>query len=464
MGGRVAARPLRLSLSLTGAVAAYSQAPAGIFRAQSGRQRSRLIGDSMFRSAALQIPAFRRLWVGQAVSQFGDALYGLLFLFMVDRLTGSAAMVGFVGALQALPFLVLGPYAGALADRIDRKRVMLLADLSSALLLFGFAALLFFMPRPPIAVVFSVAFLLASINVFFLPAKSAAIPALVPAEHLMEANSLSSATQNMMPMIGIALSGAALGLLYGLYPGVFFIAAASLNALSFLYSGFCIAGLPSILPDREGATARHPMHDALDGFKFLQRDHVLKVHLVLSCCLNLFISPYMVVFVAANRRWFGGQFSTLAIGEASFLFFVVVTTLFIRKRAFTRPTLGFIWGLGLIGLCVAAMGLNRSFAAYCFWNCLCGVLFPFAQIPMATFIQLRVPDAYRGRVGSAMTLATVGVGPLSMGAAGWLLDRLSLPTVFAIMGLGMGAAAFAGALDSPFRLQRMPETPAAKVE
>ena len=170
----------------------------------------------------LEIRAFRRLWVGQAVSQFGDALYTLLFLFMVDKLTGKAAMVGYVGALEAAPFLLFGPYAGVLADRLDRRRIMLFADLVSALVLAGLCVVLLVYPKPHVGVIFAAAFLLSTVNAFFAPAKSAAIPALVPAERLMEANALSAATQHLMPLLGLGISGVGLGLLYALYPNLFF--------------------------------------------------------------------------------------------------------------------------------------------------------------------------------------------------------------------------------------------------
>src|SRR4051812_33398009 len=120
----------------------------------------------------LEIRAFRRLWLGQAISQFGDALYSLLFLFMVDKLTGKAAMVGDVGAIQAAPFLLFGPYAGLVADRLDRRRVMLFADLASAAILALLCVQLLVNPRPPTVIVFAAAFLLSSVNTFFLPAKS----------------------------------------------------------------------------------------------------------------------------------------------------------------------------------------------------------------------------------------------------------------------------------------------------
>src|SRR5262249_9673205 len=157
--------------------------------------------------------AFRRLWIGQAVSQFGDAFYGLLFLFMVDRLTGSPALVGVVGALEALPFLCFSPLAGVLADRLGRRELMLCTGPCRAGVLLALGGFLLVHTRPPLVLLLVTPFLLSLINVFFAPAKSAAIPSLVPTDRLMEANALSTATQSLMPLLGLGLSGSVLGLL-----------------------------------------------------------------------------------------------------------------------------------------------------------------------------------------------------------------------------------------------------------
>jgi DHA3 family macrolide efflux protein-like MFS transporter len=403
----------------------------------------------------LEIRAFRRLWVGQAVSQFGDALYALLFLFMVDKLTGKAAMVGYVGALQAAPFLLVGPYAGVIADRFDRKRVMLFADLSSALILVALCGVLLVNSRPPVTVIFAAAFLLSLVNSFFLPAKSAAIPALVPAERLMEANALSAATQNLMPLLGIGFSGAVLGILYALYPNLFFLVAAGVNALSFLCSAACIAGLPALRPQR-GDTEKRALHEMAEGFRLIWRDHVLRVSLIMGFFLNLFISPFMVAFIAVNRAWFGGSFLTLAGNEAAFMGAMVVTSLLAGKLKIARPGLSFVLGMIAVGLLVAFMGYSRAYAGFVLLNVFCGMALPFATLPLNTYIQLRVPDAFRGRVNSANSMAAQGIVPLSMGTAGLLLDRIGLTALFLLMGLGFCTTALAGMMDAGFRNARMP--------
>ena len=399
----------------------------------------------------LELRDFRRLWIGQAVSQFGDALYGLLFLFMVDKLTGQAAMVGYVGALESLPFVLFSPTAGAIADRMDRRRVMLTADVVSAVVLVGLSGLLLVNPTPPIAIVFVAACSLALVNTFFAPAKSAAIPALVPADRLMEANALSSATQSMMPLFGLALSGTVLGLLYKLYPHYFFFAAALLNALTFLFSAANIARLPRLLPKHGEAGKKSALHDILEGFRFLRADAVLSMTLVLNFFFHLCIAPFMVVYIAVNRAWFGGQFGTLAMCEASFMLAMVVSSLVVGRRRYARPTHNYIWGWSLAGLTVVAMAFSRPFWLFAFWNVICGLIIPFAALPLETYVQLRVPDAFRGRVNSAMRMAQRGVAPVAMGLAGWLLDRLGPTKMFLIMGAGISVSALVGLASRPFR-------------
>ena len=233
----------------------------------------------------LRVPAFRNLWVGQAISQLGDSLYYLVFLFMVDRLTGDPKMVGMAGVAQTLPFLLLSPYAGVLADRADRRRIMLGADVFSAITLFLFALLVWRNPTPPAWTLIATGAALSCINVFFAPAKSAAIPQVVPPDLLTPANALSLATQNLMPMLGIALSGTLLGALYLISPSYFFLGAILLNALSFAVSALFVARLPTLTPARSATSlgmAAQGLQDLKEGLHYLRGQTTLIVMVVLN--------------------------------------------------------------------------------------------------------------------------------------------------------------------------------------
>lgn len=404
----------------------------------------------------LAVRPFRNLWIGQAISQLGDALYYLVFVFMVDKLTGNATLVGITAAIQALPYVFFGLQAGVLADRHDRRRILLFSDVSSALLLLGFAGLLLGWSKPPVAAIFLIAFLLNTVNVFFAPAKSAAIPRLVRPDLLVQANALSMATQNLMPMIGIGLSGAVLGGLYAVAPDMFFLSAVLLNAVSFLISASFLRTLPALPPER--GEVPHPWQDLRDGLTFIRRNASLKVLLLTSVMSQFFIAPFMVAYVVVNREWFGGNYWTLALCEFTFFLAMVGSSLAVGRFAPRKAGSAFIWGITLTGLTVAGMALSRSFGWFVFMNFLAGIALPFAQLPMATYMQLIVPDEFRGRVNSVLAMASSAAIPLAAGLAGAFIAWAGLPATFLVMGLGMGAAGLIGLLVPEFRRATLPAT------
>lgn len=407
------------------------------------------------KTSVLAIRPFRNLWLGQAVSQFGDALYGLILLFMAGKISGEAAAVGYVGAATALPYLLFSPSAGVAADRHDRRRLMLFADFASAAIMGALGGLILANPEPPIWVLAATGFLLSTVNAYFAPAKSAAIPGLVPTERLIEANSLSAATQSLMPMLGLGLSGTVLGVVYKLAPNAFFLTAVVANGLTFLASAAAISTLPPLRPERTDVAAS-AAREFREGLRFIWSKHVLKVAIVLGVLLNFVVAPFMVVTIEANQKWFGGAFSTLAAFEFGFMAAMVVGSLAVGRFQVSRPGVAFCTFLALVGLFVAAMAFSRNFWLYLLWNVVCGIALPFAQVPLGSCLQAIIPDGFRGRVNSVMTMAAMGVSPLAMALAGAMIDSIGLVAMFLAMGLGMAAIAIAGLFDRPFRSVEMP--------
>ncbi|GAB4459361.1 MAG: MFS transporter [Armatimonadaceae bacterium] len=407
----------------------------------------------------LRIPAFRNLYLGQTISQLGDALYYLIFLFMVEKITGDPRWVGVAGVAQALPFLLLSPQAGVLADRLDRRRIMLAADFLSTFVLLGFALIVWQNPTPPAWSIIACGALLSTINVFFAPAKGAAIPQIVPEDKLMSANALSMATQNLMPMIGIALSGTVLGVLYAISPTWFFLSAIVLNSLSFLGSALFIRQLPPLLPSDDTADAvvqtgpakGKGLKDILDGLAYMRQKPALWMLLWLNVLVNLAISPFMLVYIQVNSEWFGGGYGTLALCEFSFFLGVVLCSLGLERLNITRPGMAYIWGLAGIGITIIFMAVSRNVWAFAFWNLIAGLAFPFAQIPMTAYIQRIVARNYQGRVNAALTMTNMGIQPVSIGLGGLLLAAIGPSWMLAVMGAGMAVGASVGLLSTPFR-------------
>jgi MFS family permease len=406
----------------------------------------------------LRIPAFRNLWLGQAISQLGDSFYFVIFAFMTLKITGSPAMVGMVSALETLPYLVLSAYAGVLADRIDRRRIMLQSDQLSAAVLAGFGLAIYFCHgKPPIWLLMMVAAGLSILRVFFMPARGAAIPALVPENSLMKANSISAATQNIMPLISLSVSAGVLAVLYSISPTWFFLSAVILNMLSFVGSAVFIAKLPEIVPKREDEHEAHPIQDLKDGIKYVRGRHELWVMLGLQLLLNLMISPFFVVYLVANKEWFQDLPGNLAWLEFSFFAGMVTGSMLVGRLKITRPGIGYIVSIVGVGAAVAAMGFTPNFTLFVLWNVLAGVSIPFGSIPVNTYMQMTVPDAYRGRVNSAISTVSVGVQPIGMSLGGVLVQTVGLVGGFVTMGAGMAGAGLLGLFDRQFRTMRLPE-------
>jgi DHA3 family macrolide efflux protein-like MFS transporter len=400
--------------------------------------------------------AFRNLWLGQAISQLGDSFFYVAFMFMVQKVTGSYAMVGFVGVCETVPYLLFSLYAGVVADRIDRKRIMLWSDLLSGVVLCMLAALVWVLGKPPVWSLLATPFLLSSVRSFFMPAKNAAIPALVPPSELLTANALSSMTQNIAPVLSLSLSAGVLSLLYATSPALFLICAVLVNSLSFFGSALFVWRLPKIVPDRDSVHTSHPWADLKDGLRYIRSRRVLVVLLSLSTALSFAISPYFVVYVAANTEWLGGKPQTLASCELAFFAGMVVASLYVGKLKFDKPGKGFIFGCATVGLTVVATAFSPNFGLFLVWSVAAGLALPFASIPVASWMQATVPDAFRGRVNSLYAMLQMGAQPLGLGLGGMLVAHAGISLAFIVMGGGMAVAALAGLFDREFRNLEMP--------
>jgi len=405
-------------------------------------------------SQILRFPAFRNLWLGQTISQLGDAFYYVSFMFMVQKVTGSISMVGFVGASETIPYLLFSLYGGVVADRIDRKGIMLWSDLLSGLFLCLLAALTYVNGKPPVWTLLVTPFLLSTVRSFFMPAKNAAIPSLVPAEALNPANAMSSLTQSIVPMLSLSLSIGVLGAFYERSASLFLITAVMLNSLSFFGSAIFIAKLPSIKAQREEVHKTQPWIDLKEGLKYIKSRQVLVVLLAVQFGMSLAISPFFVVYVETNNRWFGGKPQTLALCELVFFLGMVLSSIWLGKLRIVRPGLSFILGTAIVGLTVLLMAFSRNVPLFAFWNLVAGLGLPFGDIPLRTWMQLNIPDSLRGRINSVSTMMAAGVQPIGMGLGGMIVAHTGIEMAFVLMGAGMIVAAFGGLLNLEFRTIR----------
>ena len=424
--------------------------------------------------APLQVKNYRNLFIGQTVSQLGDSVYYLVFLFLADHIAQDARVTGLVALLQALPFVLFGPLAGVAADRYDRRRTMLWADLLSTLFMGGLAVSALWIPVPPIPVLCVAAFVMSSVNVFFMPAKSAAIPRLVGEELIQEATGLAMMAQQMMGMVGLGISAGVLAVLFAKWPGMFFMVSAAANALTFLVSAYFIRKLPALVPDRsaeigDGPVDTHPfLHawgkvvaEAKEGMTAIRSNPVTRIGLPISAVSTVFTSGFMVAYLQVNREWYDGQFMTLAWLELGFVVPMAVFSLVAGRFKVKRMGLTFaLMHVGL-GLLVALFAVCRPYWAFMTVNAVCGIVLPYFIVPFQAFLQVAMPDEVRGRVSATWNMVAMGAQPLGLLLTGLLLGTAGTAWAFVVMGFGMAIAGAAGFLNRPFIAYETPEPQAA---
>ncbi|MEP7199994.1 MAG: MFS transporter, partial [Chloroflexota bacterium] len=215
---------------------------------------------------------FALLWFGQLISLIGDWVLFIALPFYIYELTGSTLATGAMFIAQLLPGLLLGSVAGVCADRWDRKRMMIAADVLRALVLL---LLLVVRSTEWLWLIYLVAFAQSAIGQFFMPARSALIPQIVGEQELLQANSLSAVSDSLTRLIGPSLGGL-LFAWFGLASVVF------VDAASFAVSALLIALV--VVPARHigvtaaaqsAATWARVWRDWRDGLRVIRRERLL---------------------------------------------------------------------------------------------------------------------------------------------------------------------------------------------
>ena len=344
---------------------------------------------------------FRLLYIGQTISQLGDWFNTVAVFALLLDLTGSATAVAWMLIVQFMPMTIIGPLAGVVVDRFDRRRIMIAADLIRGTLIFG---LLLVRTAGEVWIAYVVMGLTVSATAFFEPARTATIPNLTTAEELMPANALSSATWSAMLAIGASIGG-----LVTAVAGrdVAFI----VNAFSFFASAAFISrtrysGKPPASPRLVGAWALTGIPDLVEGLRYVrQKRHVAALMFVKSgwglaggVLLLLTIFGQRVFPVAGSTAaGIGVLYGARGVGAA--LGPIALRWMLGQKPRTLRRTIGpafFIVGAFYLAL---ARAPNLPLAALCVLCAHFGgsILWVFSTV----LLQMEVPDRFRGRVFAA---------------------------------------------------------------
>ncbi len=381
------------------------------------------------------------LWSGQAISHLGDAFLLVALPWLVLAVTHDPLQLGFVLAAAGIPRAVLMLYGGAIADRLSPRSIMLVSDV----LRFAITAALciaIFSGNIQLWMIYALAVAFGIVSGFFLPAAEATIPRLLPAENLEAGNSLMMIATQVAGFVGPALAGTVIAFVTGASTasasgmkgiGVAF----AVDAVSFLVSAvtlWLMHPIPGLGSDK------HPLHDVVEGLRFVVRHDTIRTLVVVIALANFFMNGTLMVGVPvlASERLpqgaaaFGLIVSGYALGSLVGMVvsgslprpsnetFVLIATAIFPVFAVVLGGLGFVTSTWIaVGMMVVA-GLGNGYVA----------------ILVISSLQRMAPKHMVGRVMALVMLAMVGLQPISQAIAGAIV-KWSVTDLFLVTGACM---------------------------
>lgn len=368
---------------------------------------------------------FKNLFIGNVGFFFGMNMMIILRGWLVEAKWHNASYLGFIMGAVAIPMLLLSPLAGVVTDRMDRRRLLLLAQ-GSLVVVNGVVSVLILTDVIQFWHVLVVSCLTGSAFAFNMPGRQALVATLVPREKLMNATALTTATMNFSRIIG-PLIGAMLIAPIG-------IGGAYLVATGF-YASAMVATyiLPAMPPEREAEFTF--VQDFVGGFTYIRGHRLLLALMLLATVPMILAMPYQTLLpVFADRVWNVGEtgFGLLeaARGVGGFIGAMFVANLDMYPK---KARLLVIGGLAFGGFLVL-FSLSPVFWLALIMIGFVGLGSMVVMTVNNTAIQLIIPDEVRGRVMSVMMM-TFGLMPLGAVPAGIAAQNVGVQPVAAVGGL-----------------------------
>lgn len=373
-------------------------------------------------------PAFRRLFLARSTSYVGDGVAMAALLLHIERTAGVGVAVSAFLISYSLPQL-LGPIAGALADRVDQRTLMIGSDVGR----FGlFVALAMTLPSFPFLL--GIAVVDGSLATAFRPAGRSAIPALVERHELVTANAWLVTAMNVGMTAGPLLGGL-LVLVLGV-PG-----ALMANAMTFLVSAVFLTRLPALPPDVTEVDQPSFFSTVREGLAFARRDRLMRavlIGLVLGVAAGA-LDNVALVFMAT--RVFDAGPAGYGVLASSFGVGMVISTLLLVRRHSFAPTALFIAGWFGTAFGNFGVGLASVVPLAVVAQLIGGAGNGIGLVGGDTLIQEHVPRAMRGRaIGIAGTAPVIGM-LIADASGGFLVDAFGARTTFLISGVATSVVA-----------------------
>ena len=419
-----------------------------------------------------EYPAFRRLWLGTMLSRTGSVMTSFAVMLQVYDLTRSTAAVGALGIAMFVPLLLITLPGGTLADRVDRRRLVLWVQAGQAALSAALFALAAF-GGATLWALYALVAVSSAFSAVSAPAQQTFIPRLVPKDQLGTAMALNRIVFQVVLIVGPALAGVVTAWtgLRGCYLA---------DAASFAGALWAVAWLPALPPPRPAAGAggadgedsadddegagrddagrrRSGLALTLEGLAFIRRTPALCGAFLADVNATFFALP-VSLFPAINAERFGGDPRTLGLFTTAIGVGGLVSAVFAgplkhaRRHGLVMLVCVAVWGGGF-ALFAVAPSLWLTLLALA----VAGLADTFTVVVRSTIVQEATPDEFRGRVNAADFLVGAGGSELGSLEAG-LVGSLATPVISALSGglLTIVGAAAIGVTLPAFRRYQSP--------
>lgn len=373
---------------------------------------------------------FTIIWSGQFFSILTSSLVNFAIIIWLSLQTGSAEILAFAAIAGMLPQTVIGPFTGALIDRWNRKRIMMLADTFIALCTL-ILALLFWFDKAELWHIFALLALRSVGSSFHMPAMQASVPLLAPYDQLTRIAGINQIIASVSQIAGPAL-GAMMITIWDIEYVLIFDVAGALIAVSSLF----FVNIPN--PEKTENSERHFLKEMKEGAMVVLRNKGLSLVFLYSIIILFFIIPISVLFPLMTLDYFNGTEFQAGVIEAVWSVGALAGGAIMGVKVYKVNRVGLInWTYILLGMAFMGSGIlsPNGYIWFAILTCISGIAGAVYNSAFTGLVQNKIDPAALGRVFSTFYAVALIPSMIGLIGIGFIADTIGLNTSFIISGL-----------------------------
>ena len=381
---------------------------------------------------------YRKLLISTVINRFGDALDAVGFTWLVYQITHSGTWSAIIFALNILPNVIIQPFTGALVERLDKKKVIVITHFLRGFVLIGFLSI-YLLGHANGWIMAGFTFVITTIEAFNMPAGSAFLPNVIKKEYLTHGMSLNATLSSVATLVGTGLAGvliAATGLQTVMI----------IDIITFFVAGIIIFTIRGMRKEENQELKKESYLSTLkEGIRYIKNEQVLVNCIIIAVLLNMVLVPINALQAPlVSECYHLGSELLSVIGIAGSIGTILGSIIipFVSKKLSLKQTFiifGLLLGLGVLiipfgGTITDIDPIKYIFAGFCFT-----ILTFTSSLIVGRFniaFVTNVDPKYLARASSVITSASTAIMPITSLIVGWAKVRVETGTMISICGIG----------------------------